>query len=256
MVCCENSKQSESQDGGVQALPLGTTVLLGGVSAATRVPGQRPASGRRRAPTPGRHAAQPPARLAQLPGFLEATVLLRRQPLPVSEPPAQQATSTRTHLHRPDARTRRPDRKTVSRGVCGPLAPRTDRSMTDARPAHPDPAPDSFGCMVVAALAGDPLLLAKLRDLLGVPASPPPAVPPAYTVASLAKVLGVSERVVRNAIARGELPAARRGARYVIAAEAIERWAQAPKPPTGQPARQFRRRAGLSEAFDRLPDRA
>jgi excisionase family DNA binding protein len=127
--------------------------------------------------------------------------------------------------------------------------------MTNPRPKNPDPASDSFGRMVVAALAGDPLLLAKLRDLLGVPAGPQPAALPAYTVASLASALGVTERVVRNAIARGELPAARRGARYLIGADAIERWAQA-SAPTVRPSRQFRRRAGLSEAFDRLPDRA
>lgn len=127
--------------------------------------------------------------------------------------------------------------------------------MRDARPTKPDPALDSFGGLVVAALAGDPLLLAKLRDLLGVPAGALPTTPPAYTVASLAKALGVSERVVRNAIARGELPAARRGARYVITAEAIERWAQ-PSAQKVRPCRQSRRRARLSDAFDRLPDRA
>lgn len=127
--------------------------------------------------------------------------------------------------------------------------------MASARQTSPDPAPDTFGGMVVAALAGDPLLLAKLRDLLGVPASPLAAAPPAYTVASFAKALDVSERVVRNAIARGELLAARRGARYVITAEAIERWAQ-PSAQEVRPCRQSRRGAGLSDAFDRLPDRA
>jgi len=127
--------------------------------------------------------------------------------------------------------------------------------MASARQTSPGTAPDTFGRMVIAALAGDPLLLAQLRDLLGVPASPPPAAPPAYTVASFAKALGVSERVVRNAIDRGELPAARRGARYVIATEAIERWAQPAAQKVG-PCRQFSRRAGLSDAFDRLPDRA
>jgi excisionase family DNA binding protein len=46
-----------------------------------------------------------------------------------------------------------------------------------------------------------------------------------YTVASLAAVLDVSPRVVRGAIARGELQAAKRGGRYLIKPSAVHEWA-------------------------------
>jgi excisionase family DNA binding protein len=49
---------------------------------------------------------------------------------------------------------------------------------------------------------------------------------PAYTVASLAAALGVSSRVVRGAIARGELAAVKRGGRWIISADAVRAWAQ------------------------------
>jgi Helix-turn-helix domain len=39
---------------------------------------------------------------------------------------------------------------------------------------------------------------------------------PAYTVASLAAELGVSQKAIRGAIARGELAAVKRGARWLI----------------------------------------
>lgn len=71
---------------------------------------------------------------------------------------------------------------------------------------------------VVRLIAADPGALDALRRALGSDA-------PAYTVATLAAVLGVSQRVVRNAIWRGELEAVRRGSRWVIAADAVEAWA-------------------------------
>jgi excisionase family DNA binding protein len=48
---------------------------------------------------------------------------------------------------------------------------------------------------------------------------------PAYTVASLAAELGVSQKTIRSAIARRELTAVKRGARWLISAEAVREWA-------------------------------
>ena len=79
---------------------------------------------------------------------------------------------------------------------------------------------------LVEALAADPAAIARLRELVAVdlprPVAPEPVV---YTVASLAGVLDVSPRVVRGAIARGELQAAKRGGRYLISAAAVRDWA-------------------------------
>lgn len=47
----------------------------------------------------------------------------------------------------------------------------------------------------------------------------------AYTVASLAAELGVSQKTIRAAIARRELAAVKRGARWVISAESVREWA-------------------------------
>jgi excisionase family DNA binding protein len=51
----------------------------------------------------------------------------------------------------------------------------------------------------------------------------------AYTVASLATELGVSQKTIRCAIARPELPAVKRGSRWIISAEAVHSWATAPE---------------------------
>jgi excisionase family DNA binding protein len=47
---------------------------------------------------------------------------------------------------------------------------------------------------------------------------------PDYTVASLAAELGVSQKAIRGAIARRELAAVKRGARWLISAESIREW--------------------------------
>jgi excisionase family DNA binding protein len=47
----------------------------------------------------------------------------------------------------------------------------------------------------------------------------------AYTVASLAAELGVSQKTIRCAIARRELAAVKRGARWLISAESVREWA-------------------------------
>jgi excisionase family DNA binding protein len=47
----------------------------------------------------------------------------------------------------------------------------------------------------------------------------------AYTVASLAIELGVSQKTIRSAIARRELSAVKRGSRWIISGEAVRAWA-------------------------------
>jgi excisionase family DNA binding protein len=65
----------------------------------------------------------------------------------------------------------------------------------------------------------------------------------AYTVATLADELGLSQRAIRGAIERGELPAVKRGGRWLIDAVAVAVWVQpAPTPtPVVAPPRARRR---------------
>ena len=58
----------------------------------------------------------------------------------------------------------------------------------------------------------------------------------AYTVASLAAELGVSDKAVRCAIARHELRAVKRGSRWIISADAVSEWATAPEAARRRPA--------------------
>ena len=73
-------------------------------------------------------------------------------------------------------------------------------------------------------LAGDPVALARLRELVRMDADPMMSAP-AYTPKTLAVELGRSERSIRAAIARGELAAIKRGRGYVISADAVADWA-------------------------------
>lgn len=50
--------------------------------------------------------------------------------------------------------------------------------------------------------------------------------PPAYTVATLAQELALSQRAIRGAIERGELAAIKRGGRWIISAQAVAAWAE------------------------------
>jgi len=82
--------------------------------------------------------------------------------------------------------------------------------------------------------------LAARLEARGAPAAP--AAPVVYTVATLAAELQVSPKVVRGAIARGELVAAQRSGRYLISDDAVRAWAtpDAPAPrraPRAAPAR-------------------
>ena len=75
-------------------------------------------------------------------------------------------------------------------------------------------------------LAGDPVALARLRELLQPEREEDrSSSAPAYTVRSLAAELGRSERSVRAAIERGELQAVKRGRGWVIGADAVAVWA-------------------------------
>lgn len=79
---------------------------------------------------------------------------------------------------------------------------------------------------LVTAIREDPAALAELRQALDVQHTDPA---PAYTVARLAAVVGMTPRAVRGAIARGELRARREGTgtrtRYLIARADAEAWA-------------------------------
>jgi hypothetical protein len=104
-----------------------------------------------------------------------------------------------------------------------------------ARSARSDPfaarAPAAGEAALAAALvellAASPAAMARLLELLEshrpAPSQPPV---PAYTVASLATALDVSPKVVRGAIARGDLTAVKRGGRWIISADAVRTWAE------------------------------
>jgi excisionase family DNA binding protein len=89
-----------------------------------------------------------------------------------------------------------------------------------------NPLADGLARLLIEAVAADPVAIARLRELIVTPPDPNPR-PIAYTVASLAEALHVSPRVVRGAIARGELAAIKRGGRYIIAAGAVDDWVNA-----------------------------
>jgi excisionase family DNA binding protein len=99
------------------------------------------------------------------------------------------------------------------------------------------------------------LLAPRVRERLERLEDPQAADDPiAYTIASLAESLGVSEKVVRGAIRRGELPAVRRGRRYIIALDDARAWAQPDNSPHRAIRAQCARRGGrpLRDAFDQL----
>lgn len=96
----------------------------------------------------------------------------------------------------------------------------------------------------------EPEDLAELADRLApylqAPAAsdhPPPGV---YSPATLAAELGRSPRAIRAAIARGELQAVKRGAGWVIPAEAVAAWSRADRPVRTSAPRRRRARAPRS----------
>lgn len=106
---------------------------------------------------------------------------------------------------------------------------------------------------VVAALAMDADALEGLRELVA-PDVPRIGIAPAYTVATLASALGVTDRVIRNAIARGELRAVKRGARWYIAPGAVDAWTRAGPVPRHR-RRLSRHRHPLGSTFAQLDER-
>lgn len=112
---------------------------------------------------------------------------------------------------------------------------------------QPDIDHDALARAVVASLSRDPQAMRQLRALV-VPEPLREAEPPAYTVASLAEVLGVTSKVVRNAVARGELTAVKRGGRWIIPSDAVAAWTH--------PAAGGRRRHQVRARGDALPLRA
>jgi excisionase family DNA binding protein len=87
---------------------------------------------------------------------------------------------------------------------------------------------------VVAALNADPQALVDLQHLIELRAAERESAP-AYTVATLAAALCVSPKVIRNAIARGELEATKRGRRWLVSADAVAHWAGGTPKPTARP---------------------
>jgi excisionase family DNA binding protein len=77
---------------------------------------------------------------------------------------------------------------------------------------------------LIAALVADPPAAQQLRELLDVEQREPAEARPAYTVDALADAIGVTAKVVRNAIARGELAAVKRGGRWIVSADAVDDW--------------------------------
>jgi excisionase family DNA binding protein len=80
---------------------------------------------------------------------------------------------------------------------------------------------------VLDAVRDDADACAELAAALAPHIAPaaPPAHVAAYTVATLAAELGVTPKPIRNAIARGELAAVKRGGRWMIRPDAVARWA-------------------------------
>jgi excisionase family DNA binding protein len=105
---------------------------------------------------------------------------------------------------------------------------------------------------VLSQIASDPEALAALRQLVGAGTD---RTPPAYTVATLASALDVTERVVRNAIARGELRAVKRGTRWYIATDAVDAWTH-PAADLSRTTRRFARNCSpLATTFAQIADR-
>ena len=122
-----------------------------------------------------------------------------------------------------------------------------------------DPAADLLARALLAALLADPESLRVLSTALAAVAEAEPATrPAAYTVEGLATTLGVSPRVVRNAITRGELQAVKRGGRWLIAPDAVEAWTHEDEPPSSgvrlarRRSASERRRQPLHDALARL----
>jgi len=107
---------------------------------------------------------------------------------------------------------------------------------------------------LIGELVADPVALEQLRRALDAESSDhATAAPPAYTASTLAAALGVSAKTVRNAIARGELRAIKRGARWIVSEDAVREWA-AWEPRAAQAWRGERPRGVLAQALARVDE--
>jgi excisionase family DNA binding protein len=97
-------------------------------------------------------------------------------------------------------------------------------------------------------LRADPGARAELRELLD-------AGPAVYTPRTLAAELGITPRAIRAAIERGELEAVKSGRGYVIAREAVARFAASSTTRVPTAPRKARARP-LRDAMDGIEDRA
>jgi excisionase family DNA binding protein len=88
------------------------------------------------------------------------------------------------------------------------------------------------------------VLARRLLPHLLQPADDDRLAPAAYTVTSLAAELGISQKAIRCAIARHELSAVKRGARWLISADAVREWVT--------PAEQRTKRRGTRLAAPRV----
>jgi excisionase family DNA binding protein len=146
----------------------------------------------------------------------------------------QQAPRTGTHLHSLECGPRRHDLARVLR---------PPRRLRDVHVEPPSAAE------ILAQIASDPNVLADLRGLVLADVR---EAAPAYTVATLATALGVTERVVRNAIGRGELAAVKRGARWLISPEAVDAWAHGERHLSRKTRRIAQTRQPLTSAFAQI----
>jgi excisionase family DNA binding protein len=128
--------------------------------------------------------------------------------------------------------------------VSARLAPLESESLDTPVPSITPPSATAVGAAAVAQLNSGASPIAALaslildglsdRDLcvlarrllphLHQPADDDRFAPAAYTVASLAAELGISQKAIRCAISRHELVAVKRGARWLISADAVREW--------------------------------
>jgi excisionase family DNA binding protein len=123
------------------------------------------------------------------------------------------------------------------------------------RGAAPTDGTGELAGLVVEALARNAGAVSRLCDLVAVESSrqPEPTMPPAYTPDSLAAAIGVSAKTIRNAIARGDLAAVKRGGRWLISVDAVDAWVR-PAHQVSRPCRESQRlcNGSLADVFENL----
>lgn len=110
-----------------------------------------------------------------------------------------------------------------------PIKPASSIEVDGAAPAQVTSSGSPVAALVSLILEGLSdrdlgLLARRLLPHLRQPANDDRLPRAAYTVASLAAELGISQKAIRCAIARHELVAVKRGARWLISADAVREW--------------------------------